>query len=296
MKMLVYGAINIDHVYGLPHLVREGETLTAVTYSKNAGGKGLNQAVALAKAGADVSMAGAIGADGLFLKEMLEETGVKAQYVSVLDGPTGHAMIQVDAQARNSIVFFPGANQKIDRAMIEEVLSHFEAGDYLSLQNEISGLETLIELAHEKGMKIVLNPSPITPQLLKAPIEKVDYLVLNEIEGGEFTGETEPDKVLDALLAKFPRLHVVLTLGEKGSVYAYGDARITQCAYPVKAVDTTAAGDTFTGYFLTGIMRGDPVERALQYASMASSIAVGRPGAGASVPLREEVEAALAKL
>lgn len=296
MKMLVYGAINMDHVYGLPHLVREGETLTAATYSKNAGGKGLNQATALAKAGADVSMAGAIGADGMFLKEMLEETGVKAQYVSLLDAPTGHAMIQVDAQARNSIVFFPGANQKIDRAMIEEVLSHFEKGDYLSLQNEISGLETLIELAHEKGMKIVLNPSPVTPQLLKAPIEKVDYLVLNEIEGAEFTGETEPEKVLDVLLEKYPGLHVVLTLGKQGSVYAYGKERIAQCAYPAKAVDTTAAGDTFTGYFMTGVMRGDAVERALQYAAMASSIAVSRPGAGASVPLREEVEAALAKL
>ena len=296
MKMLVYGAINIDHVYGLPHLVREGETITAQTYSKNAGGKGLNQSIALAKAGADVCMAGAIGADGLFLKEMLEKSGVDAQYVSVLDGPTGHAMIQVDAQAHNSIVFFPGANQKIDRGMIEAVLAHFESGDYLSLQNEISGLETLIELAREKGMKIVLNPSPITPELLKAPIDKVDYLVLNEIEGGEFTGETEPEKVIDALLAKYPGLHVVLTLGEKGSMYAYKDERIAQCAYPVKAVDTTAAGDTFTGYFLTGIMHGEPVECALKSASMASSIAVGRPGAGASVPEKEEVEAALAKL
>ena len=296
MKMLVYGSLNIDHVYGLPHLVREGETITAVTYSKNAGGKGLNQSIALAKAGAEICMAGAIGADGLFLKEMLETSGVDTQYVSVLEGATGHAMIQVDEQAHNSIVLFPGANHKIDRAMIESVLANFERGDYLSLQNEISGLETLIELAHEKGMKIALNPSPITPELLKAPIDKVDYLVLNEIEGGEFTGETEPEKVIDALIAKYPELHIVLTLGEKGSMYAYKDERIAQCAYPVKAVDTTAAGDTFTGYFLTAMMRGETVERALKSAAMASSIAVGRPGAGASVPLREEVEAALEKL
>ena len=296
MKMLVYGSLNIDHVYGLPHLVREGETITAVTYSKNAGGKGLNQSIALAKAGAEICMAGAIGADGLFLKEMLETSGVDTQYVSVLEGATGHAMIQVDEQAHNSIVLFPGANHKIDRAMIESVLANFERGDYLSLQNEISGLETLIELAHEKGMKIALNPSPITPELLNAPIDKVDYLVLNEIEGGEFTGETEPEKVIDALLAKYPELHIVLTLGEKGSMYAYKDERIAQCAYPVKAVDTTAAGDTFTGYFLTAMMRGETVERALKSAAMASSIAVGRPGAGASVPLREEVEAALEKL
>ena len=296
MKMLVYGSLNIDHVYGLPHLVREGETITAVTYSKNAGGKGLNQSIALAKAGAEICMAGAIGADGLFLKEMLETSGVDTQYVSVLEGATGHAMIQVDEQAHNSIVLFPGANHKIDRAMIESVLANFDRGDYLSLQNEISGLETLIELAHEKGMKIALNPSPITPELLNAPIDKVDYLVLNEIEGGEFTGETEPEKVIDALLAKYPELHIVLTLGEKGSMYAYKDERIAQCAYPVKAVDTTAAGDTFTGYFLTAMMRGETVERALKSAAMASSIAVGRPGAGASVPLREEVEAALEKL
>lgn len=296
MKMLVYGSLNIDHVYGLPHLVREGETITAVTYSKNAGGKGLNQSIALAKAGAEICMAGAIGADGLFLKEMLETSGVDTQYVSVLEGATGHAMIQVDEQAHNSIVLFPGANHKIDRAMIESVLANFDRGDYLSLQNEISGLETLIELAHEKGMKIALNPSPITPELLNAPIDKVDYLVLNEIEGGEFTDETEPEKVIDALIAKYPELHIVLTLGEKGSMYAYKDERIAQCAYPVKAVDTTAAGDTFTGYFLTAMMRGETVERALKSAAMASSIAVGRPGAGASVPLREEVEAALEKL
>lgn len=295
MKVLNFGSINIDHVYRLPHLVREGETISSTAYSKNAGGKGLNQSVALAKAGAAVYHAGAIGADGLFLKEMLAASGVDTRYVRVLEEPTGHAMIQVDVQGRNSIVLYAGANERIDRAMIEDVLANFERGDWLLLQNEISELDTIIELAHEKGLCIVLNPSPITPALRRGPIGKVNWLVLNEIEGGELTGETEPEQIAAALIARYPYMHVVLTLGENGSLYAHDTKRIAQCAYPVQAVDTTAAGDTFTGYFITGLLRGDTVARALQCAAVASSIAVGRPGAGASIPLRDEVEAAIEK-
>lgn len=293
MKVLNFGSMNIDHVYHLPHLVREGETLASTAYEKNAGGKGLNQSVALCKAGAEVYHAGAIGADGTFLRDMLEQAGADTRYIRLLDEPTGHAMIQVDAQGHNSIVLYAGANRKIDRPMIEQVLGGFARGDYLLLQNEISGLETIIALAHEKGLCIVLNPSPITPALARMPLDQIDWLMLNEIEGGELTGETEPERMIDVLLARYPHLRIVLTLGAKGSVYACGQERIAQCAYPVQAVDTTAAGDTFTGYFITGMLRGDSVAQALRSASMASAIAVGRPGAGASIPTRDEVDAAL---
>ena len=182
MKVLVFGSLNIDHVYQLPHLVREGETISSTRYDRNAGGKGLNQAIALAKAGLEVSFAGAIGADGVFLTDMLKRHGVNTQLVYTLDVPTGHAIIQVDAHARNSIFLYGGANQAITVEMIEEALSHFSAGDLVLVQNEISHCDEIIRLAARRGMRVVLNPSPFTSELLTWPLEKVDTFLLNEVE------------------------------------------------------------------------------------------------------------------
>lgn len=294
MKILNFGSINIDHVYSLPHLVREGETLASTAYRKNEGGKGLNQSIALAKAGAEVYHAGAIGQDGRFLLAFLEQMGVRTQYVEVIDETTGHAMIQVDEAGHNSIVLYGGANQKVDVPMIDRVISRFETGDCLLLQNEISGTAELIVRAKARGMQVALNPSPITPALLGYPLDKVDWLILNEIEGGELTGERDPGRMLDALIARFPRCRVVLTLGEQGAVYADAQRRVSQAAVRTQAVDTTAAGDTFTGYFLSGALGGQEISRALYQAAVAAAIAVSRPGAGRSIPCREEVLAACA--
>ena len=293
MKLLDFGSLNIDHTYQLPHLARPGETLASDSYHKSEGGKGFNQAVALAKAGQEVYLAGAIGQDGLFLRDYLQELGVHTEHLCVLDAPTGHAMIQLDTEGQNCIILFGGTNGMITEAMIDEVLADFGAGDYLLLQNEISHVDSIICAAHAKGMHIILNPSPMSPELLTWPLELVEWFILNEIEGADITGKTQPEEMLDELLRRYPACHVVLTLGERGSVYADATQRIDQSIVTAHTVDTTAAGDTFTGYFLHALLQGEAIQQALKTAACASAITVSRPGAGRSIPAAEEVQAAM---
>lgn len=293
MKLLDFGSLNIDHTYQLPHLVRPGETLASDSYHKSEGGKGFNQAVALAKAGQEVYLAGAIGQDGLFLRDYLQELGVHTEHLRVLDAPTGHAMIQLDTEGQNCIILFGGTNGMITEAMIDEVLADFGAGDYLLLQNEISHVDSIICAAHAKGMHIILNPSPMSPELLTWPLELVEWFILNEIEGADITGKTQPEEMLDELLRRYPACHVVLTLGERGSVYADATQRIAQSIVRAHTVDTTAAGDTFTGYFIHALLQGKAIQQALKTAACASAITVSRPGAGRSIPAAEEVQAAM---
>ena len=293
MKLLDFGSLNIDHTYQLPHLVRPGETLASDSYHKSEGGKGFNQAVALAKAGQEVYLAGAIGQDGLFLRDYLQELGVHTEHLCVLDAPTGHAMIQLDTEGQNCIILFGGTNGMITEAMIDEVLADFGAGDYLLLQNEISHVDSIICAAHAKGMHIILNPSPMSPELLTWPLELVEWFILNEIEGADITGKTQPEEMLDELLRRYPACHVVLTLGERGSVYADAAQRIDQSIVTAHTVDTTAAGDTFTGYFIHALLQGEAIQQALKTAACASAITVSRPGAGRSIPAAEEVQAAM---
>ena len=292
MKMLVFGSMNIDHVYRMSHLVRAGETLSSSVYQRNPGGKGLNQAIALARAGMEVSFAGAIGRDGLFLRDYLASFGVDTSLVRVLEEPTGHAMIQLDEAGQNAIVLYGGANQQMTGASIRDTLADFGAGDCILLQNEINLLDEIVRQAKEKGMQVILNPSPMSgalPPLL--PL--VDWLILNEVEGEDVTGCREPDAMLDALLERCPDCRVVLTLGVQGAMYADRTRRCFQPAFPVQVVDTTAAGDTFTGYFFQGVLGGGTVEEALRAAARASAIAVTRPGAGGSIPAMAEVAALL---
>ena len=292
MKMLVFGSMNIDHVYRMSHLVRAGETLSSSVYQRNPGGKGLNQAIALARAGMEVSFAGAIGRDGLFLRDYLASFGVDTSLVRVLEEPTGHAMIQLDEAGQNAIVLYGGANQQMTGASIRDTLADFGVGDCILLQNEINLLDEIVRQAKEKGMQVILNPSPMSgalPPLL--PL--VDWLILNEVEGEDVTGCREPDAMLDALLERCPDCRVVLTLGVQGAMYADRTRRCFQPAFPVQVVDTTAAGDTFTGYFFQGVLGGGTVEEALRAAARASAIAVTRPGAGGSIPAMAEVAALL---
>ncbi len=293
MKLLDFGSLNIDHTYQLPHLVRPGETLASDSYHKSEGGKGFNQAVALAKAGQEVYLAGAIGQDGLFLRDYLQELGVHTEHLCVLDAPTGHAMIQLDTEGQNCIILFGGTNGMITEAMIDEVLADFGAGDYLLLQNEISHVDSILRAAHAKGMHIILNPSPMSPELLTWPLELVEWFILNEIEGADITGKTQPEEMLDELLRRYPACHVVLTLGERGSIYADAAQRIDQSIVTAHTVDTTAAGDTFTGYFIHALLQGEAIQQALKTAACASAITVSRPGAGRSIPTAEEVQAAM---
>ena len=290
MAICNFGSLNIDFVYRVDRFVQAGETVNSLGYARNVGGKGLNQSVALARAGARVYHAGCVGPDGDFLADFLAENGVDTAYLQRVEAPTGHAVIQVDGAGQNCILIHAGANGCVTREQAEETLRQLAPGGWLLLQNEVSALPDLIRIGHRRGMSVVLNPSPITEELLQAPLELVDWFILNETEGAALTGEREPDRIARRLTGLYPRAAFVLTLGEQGAVYAKGDRRIAVPAVPARAVDTTAAGDTFTGYFLAEIMRGTPVEGALHVAAAAAALAVSRPGAAASIPRRSEVK------
>lgn len=292
MRCLCFGSLNIDRVYTVDHMVCKGETLSSAALHVNCGGKGLNQSVALARAGLPVFHAGRVGPDGAMLMDCLTAAGVDVSCVAQdADTPSGHAIIQVDADGDNCILLYPGANRRITPADADRVLSRFGTGDLLVLQNEISSLDEIIEKAHRRGLRIALNPSPVDDALLhSAALPLVDWLILNEIEGGQLTGETEPERICDVLLRRFPETAVVLTLGEQGAVYADKTLRCRQAACPVTPVDTTAAGDTFSGYFLTALLEGQTPQQALRLASHAAALTICTPGAAEAIPERARVE------
>lgn len=291
MKILNFGSLNLDYVYDVEHFVRKGETMASREMRIFCGGKGLNQSVALSKAGAPVYHAGLVGQDGGILREMLISAGVHDEMVRCLpDTPTGNAIIQRDATGDNCILLYGGANQKVTEEFVREVLEEFSAGDWLVLQNEISRIPYIVDLAYEKGMTIVLNPSPMDEKIQEISLNKIHYFLLNEGEAQALTG-TQGDRaeLADHLRRQFPGASVVLTLGEAGSLYIGKEGTVFQKAYRVPVVDTTAAGDTYTGYFMAEISAGKPVEQALDMAARASAIAVSRPGAAPSIPDRSQV-------
>ena len=263
MKALCFGSLNIDYTYRVDHFVQPGETLAADSLQVFSGGKGLNQAIALARAGAETCMAGAVGEDGRFLLEELSAVGVCTDYVGVLQQVrTGNAIIQNDKTGDNCILLYGGANRAVTEAQADEVLRHFSAGDWLLLQNEINNLPYIMRRAHERGLRIAFNPSPMEARVLEWPLEYVDLFLLNRVEAAQLAGtDGAADGLLRVLREKFPGAAVVLTLGAQGAVYADSEQTIRQAAYPAEAVDTTAAGDTFTGFFLASLMRGEGVPR-----------------------------------
>lgn len=294
MKILNYGSLNIDHVYQMPAFVKAGETLSATDCQLHTGGKGLNQSVALARAGACVFHGGKIGADGIELKEFLEKAGADCSFLRIdPDVPTGHAIIQVIPSGENCILIYGGTNTRITEAEIDETLSHFDAGDMLLLQNEISNVNYLIHRAHEKGMITVLNPSPITAELLEYDgLSLLDWMIVNrgEAETLAGTGSGEPIDVIEALQAKYPRASIVMTLGKRGSMCLSRGQRFYSRTYDyAKRVDTTGAGDTFTGYFLAGLAKGAPLDKCMDMASRASGLSITIAGAANSIPDLETV-------
>ncbi len=343
MKVINYGSLNWDYVYQVPHMVREGETLAAYGMETFLGGKGLNQSIALARAGVSVLHGGCVGEDGDGLISYLKTNGVDTSGIEKVEEKSGHTIIQVDSNGQNCILLYGGANQKQKIDHIKAVLDQGNPGDYLVLQNEVNEIEYIMQAGKEQGMRLVINPSPIDPAILKAPLGMADYLLVNEIEGQALTGASEPDQMMKTLRTKYPNTAILLTLGEEGAWYEDGKQSVRQKAirvngasepdqmmktlrtkYPntailltlgeegawyedgkqsvrqkairVKAVDTTAAGDTFTGYFIAGLMEGYAMEHLLYRCAAASALAVSRNGASASIPQREEVETFLRSL
>lgn len=293
MKILNFGSCNIDSVYSVAHIVQPGETLAADSLAQFPGGKGLNQAISIAKAGAPVYFAGCIGEDDNMLRPLLKQSGVDLTYLKTVKERTGQAIIQVDEYGENSIVIYHGANAAVTTEHIDSVLADFGSGDFLLLQNEISNLSYLIEQASKKGMKIILNPSPFEPKLLDIDLNDLFCVIVNETEASEFSGTGQPFDFLSLAQNRYPSLNVILTLGKKGSIYLSDGKLFRQQAYKATTVDTTAAGDTFTGYFLAGLYRGEDIPTVFKTASAAAAIAISRKGAASSIPTFEEVVKAM---
>lgn len=296
MKILVYGSLNIDKTYSLNSLVRPGETVSALKMEQFCGGKGFNQAIAFRRAGNDVCFAGAVGTDSQMILDELDRNGIDRKLVRELPCATGHAIIQVDGNGQNSIIILAGANGTNDSARVDEVLSYFGCGDLVVLQNEIPCVDEIIRKAHGKGMIVAYNPSPFNEKCLMCDLGQTDILLINETEGEAMTGIAEPKAILDRLHERHPELAVVLTLGHRGSAFMNKDGTVcTSGIYASDAVDTTAAGDTFTGYFLSTYFGGQSPEDALRIAAIASGISASRNGAGPSIPTLEETMQLLSK-
>lgn len=296
MKILNFGSLNYDYTYQVSHMVCLGETLASTQLKTHCGGKGLNQSIALARAGIKVYHAGMVGEDGQQLVDACSREGIDVGYIRRVEGKSGHAIIQVNPKGENCILLYGGANRKNSEEQINDVLERFEAGDMILLQNEINLVDVLIEKAFRKGMKIILNPSPFEEQLMGYELKKVHTFLINETEGKQMSGEEDPAQMLWQIHRSYPDSEIVLTLGEKGVCHCDREGNVVQVpAFCVEAVDTTAAGDTFTGYYLAGIGRGDDRQEVLRTACGASALAVMKKGAAMSIPTMEEVKYFLKK-
>lgn len=289
MRIYNPGSLNIDYVYDVDHFVSAGETLSSDKMQIFPGGKGLNQSVALARAGAEVIHGAVIGEDGGFLTEILSSAGVDTSRIETIPRRCGHAVIQVDKSGQNCILLYPGTNRCIDRRYIENFLSDAERDDILVVQNEISGLDIAFETASRKNMRIAFNPSPFHSDIKKLPLSLVRWLFCNETEGEALFGSRDIREITERFITQIPDGDLILTLGKDGSVFKNREKFIAQPIFETKTVDTTAAGDTFLGYFLASVTKGESVERSMAVASKAASVAVSVKGASSSIPFLRDV-------
>ena len=293
IKILNFGSCNIDYVYSVDHIVAIGETETTNKLETFPGGKGLNQSIALARAGVDVYHAGCIGSDGNMLLDILKDSGVNTSYIKNVPEKNGHAIIQVSAKGDNSIFLYPGSNEMVTKEYVDSVLDNFSANDIVLLQNEISNIDYIINRAYEKDMCIILNPSPFNEKIKEIDFSMISFLILNEVEAQGISGCEECEESISFFKKNYPDLSVILTLGSNGSMFINKTHEVYQAAFLVDAVDTTAAGDTFTGYFISGIANDINIQETLKIASAASAIAVTKNGAAPSIPERKDVLASL---
>ncbi|MBQ0071121.1 MAG: ribokinase, partial [Spirochaetales bacterium] len=261
-----FGSLNIDKVYGVKDIVKEGETIFASTLETFTGGKGLNQSVAAARSGGSVLHAGSVGPDGAWLEDYLKESGVDVSRMNHTEVSTGHAIIQVNEKGQNSIIVFGGANQELTRSYIDSILDATEKGDFVLLQNETNEIPYILSEAHRRGLQTVWNPSPFPEKIASYPTEDVDYFIVNEMEGAALAGGmgASYEETLAKMVEKYPNATIVMTLGGDGSLCYHEGRTYFQPIYQVSAVDTTAAGDTFCGYFLSLLSGGKPIEECLR--------------------------------
>ena len=290
-KVINIGSINIDNVYQVDHIVVPGETIASSDLKIFVGGKGANQSVAIARAGIEVFHVGKVGEDGISAKDFLNSCGVNTDYIEVAtDGtPTGHAIIQLDSESENSIILFQGCNHKLEEASVKSVIDKMTEGDIMVLQNEVNDMAKWIELGHEAGLRICFNPAPCDSSVKEYPLHLLEWLILNETEGAILSGVEGNEQVINKLQELYPNTKIIMTLGSKGACLIDGERRIEQEAEKVQVVDTVAAGDTFAGYFVAGIVDGLSEKEALARANRAAGICVGRAGAAQAIPSIDEL-------
>lgn len=295
MTLYNLGSINIDHLYQVDHFVRPGETLGSTDYQTVLGGKGANQSIALARAGADVWHIGALGEQDDWALTQLQEAGVNTDQVVLLPEASGHAIIQLTKAAENAIILYPGANHRLTEAQLERALINGQNGDWLLMQNETNGLEAAIAQAREQGLTIAFNPAPMDVQRVRPLLSQIDWLIVNEVEAMDLTETRTVADAEQALVNTYPQLHTLLTLGKAGVVYLHQTHRDSVAAHSVEALDTTAAGDTFIGYALSALAAGNSPAQAMALGSAAAAICVTRLGASSSIPTLEETQAFMSK-
>lgn len=289
MAVINFGSINIDHVYQVEHFVQPGETLASNDYQMLLGGKGANQSIALAKAGSDVQHVGKVNEHDAPFKQTMIKSGIDCKFVVCTESPTGHAIIQVTPSGENAIVLFGGANLELDDKDILHALDDANRSDWVLTQNETSGIEQVLRQSKEKGLSVAFNPAPMTESVKHLPHDCIDLLIVNEVEAEEISGCQNLDQIEAYFRADWPHAEVIITLGKSGVRMLKGDETIDVPAFVVEAVDTTAAGDTFIGFFLSSYSASGDAKSSLVRACAASALAVTRIGAAQSIPDAEEV-------
>ena len=285
--MAIYnlGSINVDVVYRVPHLVAPGETLAATEMTRGLGGKGANMSVAAARAAARVIHIGAVGSDGRWATERLMEYGVDTRFISTIDVATGHANICVDDAGENAIVLYPGANAQITQDDLGRALSEAAAGDSFITQNETNAQAEAVRMARDLGLRVIYAAAPFDADAVRAVMDNLDLLVLNEVEAAQLSQETGSD------IADLPVSEVIVTMGSQGCRwFKKGMPPQDFPAHAVDAVDTTGAGDTFTGYLIAGLDRGMPMAQAIDLAMRAGALMVTRLGAADVIPDLKEIQ------
>lgn len=291
ISILNYGSINEDRVYRVHTIVRPGETVPSLGYQVHAGGKGANQSVALARAGATVHHLGKVGHDGDWLRNRLLHEGIKTECVTTSEGVTGHAAIQVDDAGENSIVLHGGANHDFVEADIHKALETVTSlPAFFLAQNETTLVPYALRRAHDAGFKVCFNPAPMTSTVNDYPLEIVDVFFLNESEAAGLSGQTNTGQAMTALSQRFPHASIVLTLGAEGVLFTTGDRHGQLPAHSVNSIDTTGAGDAFIGFCLAGLAEGMKLEGACALGSVAGALTTTVAGAMDAIPSRAEVE------
>lgn len=279
------GSINGDHVYALPHIPAPGETLAARSLTTGLGGKGANMSVACARAGATVRHIGAVGPDGAWAVDRLRSYGVDTTHIATLDAPSGHAIIAVDDGGENMILLFPGANRLLPRAHVDAALALAQPGDWFLTQNETNLQTEAASLARARGLRVAYAAAPFEATAVEAMLPYLDLLLLNEVEADQLVDTT------GRTIAKLGLKDVIVTLGPEGCLWFHEGRETSFPALRVTPIDTTGAGDTFTGYVLAALDAGAPMPDAIDLATRASALKVTRPGAADAIPTRQEAEA-----